>query len=117
MAEFVLKDLFPDGRDRIIAVQEIIEEVAQYFSISPEELCSASRSRQLVNARQIAMYLTRELTDLSLPRIGRAFGNRDHSTVMHATQKIAGLMTERRATYDQVQELTNRVTSTHRRPR
>jgi chromosomal replication initiator protein len=117
MAEFVLKDLFPDGRDRIISVQEIIDEVAQYFSISPEELCSASRSRQLVNARQIAMYLTRELTDLSLPRIGRAFGNRDHSTVMHATQKIAGLMTERRATYDQVQELTNRVTSTHRRPR
>jgi chromosomal replication initiator protein len=117
MAEFVLKDLFPDGRDRIIAVQEIIEEVALYFSISPEELCSASRSRQLVNARQIAMYLTRELTDLSLPRIGRAFGNRDHSTVMHATQKIAGLMTERRVTYDQVQELTNRVTSNSRRPR
>jgi chromosomal replication initiator protein len=117
MAEFVLKDLFPDGRDRIISVQDIIDEVAQYFSITAEELCSASRSRQLVNARQIAMYLTRELTDLSLPRIGRAFGNRDHSTVMHATQKIAGLMTERRATYDQVQELTNRVTSTNRRPR
>jgi chromosomal replication initiator protein len=111
MTEYVLKDLFPDGRDRIISVQDIIDEVAAYFSISPEELCSASRSRQLVNARQIAMYLTRELTDLSLPRIGRAFGNRDHSTVMHATQKIAGLMTERRAIYDQVQELTNRVTS------
>jgi len=111
MTEYVLKDLFPDGRDRVISVQDIIEEVATYFSISPEELCSASRSRQLVNARQIAMYLTRELTDLSLPRIGRAFGNRDHSTVMHATQKITGLMTERRATYDQVQELTNRVTS------
>ena len=117
MAEFVLKDLFPDGRDRVISVQDIIEEVARYFSITPEELCSASRSRQLVNARQIAMYLTRELTDLSLPRIGRAFGNRDHSTVMHATQKIAGLMTERRATYDQVQELTNRVTSTTRSAR
>jgi chromosomal replication initiator protein len=111
MTEYVLKDLFPDGRDRVISVQDIIEEVARYFSISPEELCSASRSRQLVNARQIAMYLTRELTDLSLPRIGRAFGNRDHSTVMHATQKITGLMTERRVTYDQVQELTNRVTS------
>ena len=111
MTEYVLKDLFPDVRDRVISVQDIIEEVARYFSISPEELCSASRSRQLVNARQIAMYLTRELTDLSLPRIGRAFGNRDHSTVMHATQKITGLMTERRATYDQVQELTNRVTS------
>jgi len=114
MAEYVLKDLFPDGRDRVISVQDIIDEVATYFSITPEELCSASRSRQLVNARQIAMYLTRELTDLSLPRIGRAFGNRDHSTVMHATQKITGLMTERRATYDQVQELTNRITSTAR---
>jgi chromosomal replication initiator protein len=117
MAEYVLKDLFPDGRDRVISVQDIIDEVAAYFSITAEELCSASRSRQLVNARQIAMYLTRELTDLSLPRIGRAFGNRDHSTVMHATQKIAGLMTERRVTYDQVQELTNRVTSTTRASR
>jgi chromosomal replication initiator protein len=114
MAEHVLKDLFPDGRDRIISVQDIIDEVAAYFSLTATELCSASRSRQLVNARQIAMYLTRELTDLSLPRIGRAFGNRDHSTVMHATQKIAGLMTERRAVYDQVQELTNRITSQSR---
>jgi chromosomal replication initiator protein len=114
MAEYVLKDLFPDGRDRVISVQDIIDEVAAYFSITSDELCSASRSRQLVNARQIAMYLTRELTDLSLPRIVRAFGNRDHSTVMHATQKITGLMTERRATYDQVQELTNRITSTTR---
>jgi chromosomal replication initiator protein len=114
MAEYVLKDLFPDGRDRVINVQDVIDEVSAYFSLTPEELCSASRSRQLVNARQIAMYLTRELTDMSLPRIGRAFGNRDHSTVMHATQKIAGLMTERRVTYDQVQELTNRITSTTR---
>ncbi|MEY3073164.1 MAG: chromosomal replication initiator protein DnaA, partial [Actinomycetota bacterium] len=114
MAEYVLKDLFPDGRDRIISVQDIIDEVAAYYSLTASELCSASRSRQLVNARQIAMYLTRELTDLSLPRIGRAFGNRDHSTVMHATQKIAGLMTERRAVYDQVQELTNRITSQSR---
>ena len=114
MAEYVLKDLFPDGRDRVISVQDVIDEVCTYFSLTSEELCSASRSRQLVNARQIAMYLTRELTDMSLPRIGRAFGNRDHSTVMHATQKIAGLMTERRVTYDQVQELTNRITSTTR---
>jgi chromosomal replication initiator protein len=91
-----------------------MDEVAAYFSVSIEDLCSPSRSRQLVNARQIAMYLTRELTELSLPRIGKAFGNRDHSTVMHATQKIAGLMTERRAVYDQVQELTNRITSQSR---
>jgi chromosomal replication initiator protein len=117
MAEFVLKDLFPVGREREISVQDIMEEVSAYFSVSVEDLCSPSRSRQLVNARQIAMYLTRELTDLSLPRSGKAFGNRDHSTVMHAKQKISDLMQERRATYDQVQELTNRVTARTRSTR
>jgi chromosomal replication initiator protein len=109
MAEGVLKDLFPDGRDQEVSVQLIMDEVAAYFSLTVEDLCSPSRSRQLVTARQIAMYLTRELTDLSLPRIGKAFGNRDHTTVMHATKKIAGLMQERRPIYDQVQELTNRI--------
>ncbi|MEY3019514.1 MAG: hypothetical protein RLZZ272_498 [Actinomycetota bacterium] len=117
MAEFVLKDLFPIGREREVSVQDIMDEVAAYFSVSVEDLCSPSRSRQLVNARQIAMYLTRELTDLSLPRIGKAFGNRDHSTVMHANQKIANLMQEQRSVYDQVQELTNRVTARTRSTR
>ncbi|MFP4310377.1 MAG: chromosomal replication initiator protein DnaA [Nitriliruptoraceae bacterium] len=109
MAEAVLKDLFPDGRNREISVQLIMEEVADHFALTVEDLCSPSRSRQLVTARQLAMYLTRELTELSLPRIGKAFGGRDHTTVMHATKKIAALMQERRAIYDQVQELTNRV--------
>ncbi len=109
MAEAVLKDLFPDGRDQEVSVQLIMDEVAAYFSLTVEELCSPSRSRQLVTARQIAMYLTRELTEMSLPRIGKAFGGRDHTTVMHAKSKIAGLMQERRPIYDQVQELTNRV--------
>jgi len=109
MAEAVLKDLFPDGRDREVSVQLIMEEVADHFSLTVEDLCSPSRSRQLVTARQLAMYLTRELTELSLPRIGKAFGGRDHTTVMHATKKIAVLMQERRPIYDQVQELTNRV--------
>jgi chromosomal replication initiator protein len=109
MAEMVLKDLFPDDREQEVSVQLIMDEVADYFSLSVEDLCSPSRSRQLVTARQIAMYLTRELTDLSLPRIGKAFGGRDHTTVMHAKQKIAGLMQERRAIYEQVQELTNRI--------
>jgi chromosomal replication initiator protein len=109
MAESVLKDLFPDGRDQEVSVQLIMDEVADYFTLSVEDLCSPSRSRQLVTARQIAMYLARELTDLSLPRIGKAFGGRDHTTVMHAKSKIAGLMQERRAIYDQVQELTNRI--------
>ena len=117
MAEFVLKDLFPIGREREVSVQDIMDEVAAYFSVSVEDLCSPSRSRQLVNARQIAMYLTRELTELSLPRIGKAFGNRDHSTVMHANQKIANLMQEQRSVYDQVQELTNRVTARTRSTR
>ena len=109
MAEMVLKDLFPDDREQEVSVQLIIDEVADYFSLTVEDLCSPSRSRQLVTARQIAMYLTRELTELSLPRIGKAFGGRDHTTVMHAKSKIAGLMQERRSIYDQIQELTNRI--------
>jgi chromosomal replication initiator protein len=109
LAEAVLKDLFPDDRDQEISVQLIMDEVAAYFSLTTEDLRSPSRSRQLVTARQIAMYLTRELTDLSLPRIGKAFGGRDHTTVMHAKSKIAGLMQERRTIYNQVHELTNRI--------
>ncbi|MFA9443895.1 chromosomal replication initiator protein DnaA [Egicoccus sp. AB-alg6-2] len=116
MAEMVLKDLFPDDREQEVSVQLIMDEVADYFTLTVEDLCSPSRSRQLVTARQIAMYLTRELTDLSLPRIGKAFGGRDHTTVMHAKSKIAGLMKERRAIYDQVQELTNRIKTRARRP-
>jgi chromosomal replication initiator protein len=109
MAEMVLKDLFPDDREQDVSVQLIMDEVADYFALTVEDLCSPSRSRQLVTARQIAMYLTRELTELSLPRIGKAFGGRDHTTVMHAKSKIAGLMQERRSIYDQIQELTNRI--------
>jgi chromosomal replication initiator protein len=109
MAEGVLKDLFPGGRNQEVSVGLIMSEVADYFALSVDDLCSPSRSRQLVTARQIAMYLTRELTEMSLPRIGKAFGGRDHTTVMHAKSKIAGLMQERRVIYDQVQELTNRV--------
>ncbi len=115
MAETVLKDLFPDDREQEVSVQVIMEEVADHFSLTIDDLCSPSRSRQLVTARQIAMYLTRELTDLSLPRIGKAFGGRDHTTVMHAKSKIADLMQERRAIYDQVQELTNRIKTRARR--
>ena len=74
-----------------------------------EDLTGSSRSRLLVTARQMAMYLTRELTDLSLPKIGQTFGNRDHTTVMHADKKIRKEMAERRRTYEQVQELTARI--------
>jgi chromosomal replication initiator protein len=115
MAELVLKDLFPDDREQEVGVSLIMDEVADFFSLTVADLCSPSRNRQLVTARQIAMYLARELTDLSLPVIGKAFGGRDHTTVMHANKKIAGLMQERRAIYDQVQELTGRVKTRARR--
>ena len=84
-------------------------QTAMYFGITMEDLCGTSRSRILVTARQIAMYLCRELTDLSLPKIGQAFGGRDHTTVMHADRKIRSLLPERRAIFNQVTELTNRI--------
>ncbi len=109
LTEIVLKDLFPDEGSREVSVPIIMAETSAYFGLSIEDLTGSSRSRLLVTARQMAMYLTRELTDLSLPKIGQAFGGRDHTTVMHATQKIRGLMRERRSIYNQVQELTNRI--------
>ncbi|QBI19999.1 chromosomal replication initiator protein DnaA [Egibacter rhizosphaerae] len=109
LAQTVLKDLFPETSTNEVSVSLIMSETARYFGMTVEELCSSSRTRQLVNARQVAMYLARELTDLSLPKIGDAFGGRDHSTVMHANRKVAGLMKERHALYDQVQELTSRI--------
>ncbi|MBW3603343.1 MAG: chromosomal replication initiator protein DnaA [Actinobacteria bacterium] len=109
LAQMVLKDLLPEPSAVDITVGLIMAETADYFSLTLDDLCSTSRTRQLVNARQIAMYLTRELTDLSLPKIGQAFGGRDHTTVIHATNKIGGLMQERHAIFDQVQELTTRI--------
>ena len=109
LAEIVLKDLIPESEQPEINAAAIMAITAEYFSVSIEELCGASRSRVLVTARQIAMYLCRELTDLSLPKIGQQFGGRDHTTVMHADRKIRNLMAERRSIYNQVTELTNRI--------
>ena len=109
LAEIVLKDLIPSGVSAEITAPTIMAQTAAYFSLSVEDLCGTSRSRVLVNARQIAMYLCRELTELSLPKIGQAFGGRDHTTVMHADRKIRQLMAERRSIYNQVTELTNRI--------
>ena len=102
-------ELLTDTGTGVITVATIMAQASDYFGVTMEDLGGASRSRTLVTARQTAMYLCRELTDLSLPKIGQAFGGRDHTTVMHATQKIRGLMRERRSIYNQVQELTNRV--------
>ena len=109
LAEFVLKDLIPDSHGPEITAATIMGQTAAYFGLSIEDLCGTSRSRVLVTARQIGMYLCRELTDMSLPKIGQVFGGRDHTTVMHADKKIRALMAERRAIYNQVTELTNRI--------
>jgi chromosomal replication initiator protein len=109
LAEIVLKDLIPESEQSAISAATIMAATAEYFSVTVEELCGSSRSRVLVTARQIAMYLCRELTDLSLPKIGQTFGNRDHTTVMHAEKKIRNLMAERRSIFNQVTELTNRI--------
>ena len=109
LAEVVLKDLIPDSGSPDITAATIMAATAEYFTMSLDDLCGSSRSRVLVNARQIAMYLCRELTDLSLPKIGQTFGGRDHTTVMHADRKIRSLMAERRSIYNQVTELTNRI--------
>jgi chromosomal replication initiator protein len=109
LAEIVLKDLITDDGAKEITAAAILGQTSAYFQISLEELCSKSRTRTLVTARQIAMYLCRELTDMSLPKIGQELGGRDHTTVIHADRKIRELMAERRAIYNQVTELTNRI--------
>ncbi|MEU4566100.1 chromosomal replication initiator protein DnaA [Micromonospora sp. NPDC023956] len=112
LAEEVLRDFIPDGAGPEITADQIMVSTADYFGVSLEDLRGHSRSRVLVNARQVAMYLCRELTDLSLPRIGQAFGGRDHTTVMHADRKIRQQMAERRSLYNQIAELTNRIKQT-----
>jgi chromosomal replication initiator protein len=109
LAEEVLRDFMPDGAGPEITADQIMVSTADYFGVSLEDLRGHSRSRVLVNARQVAMYLCRELTELSLPRIGQAFGGRDHTTVMHADRKIRQHMAERRSLYNQIAELTNRI--------
>ncbi len=109
VAEEVLKDLIPRDEPVEITPGEIMEETARYFNVSIDDLCGSSRTQPLVSARQIAMYLCRELTDLSLPKIGQAFGGRDHTTVMHADRKIRQLLAERRVVFNQVAEITNRL--------
>jgi chromosomal replication initiator protein len=109
LAEIVLKDLIPSEGGPEITAAEIMGQTAAYFGLTIDDLQGSSRSRVLVNARQIAMYLCRELTELSLPKIGQQFGNRDHTTVMHADRKIRQLMAERRSIFNQVTELTNRI--------
>jgi chromosomal replication initiator protein len=113
LAEEVLHDIIPEaGKNTEVTVDQIMQATADYFGVQAADLKGNSRSRVLVNARQVAMYLCREMTDMSLPRIGQAFGGRDHTTVMHANKKIRKQMSERRALYNQIAELTNRLKHT-----
>ncbi|AXK46604.1 chromosomal replication initiator protein DnaA [Brachybacterium saurashtrense] len=111
LAESVLKDLLSHDDGAQITASTIIAQTATYFGLSVEEIVGTGRSRRLVSARQIGMYLCRELTDMPLIRIGEEFGGRDHTTVMHANKKISELMKERRAIFNQVTELTARIKS------
>jgi chromosomal replication initiator protein len=114
LAEMVLKDLISDDSALEITSDQILQETAAYFKLTVEELNSKSRTRTLVTARQIAMYLCRELTDMSLPKIGQVLGGRDHTTVIHADRKIRELMAERRVIFNQVTELTNKIRQAQR---
>jgi chromosomal replication initiator protein len=109
LAEIVLKDLIPEGGEPQVTAGLIIAQTASYHSFSIEDLCGPSRTRALVTARQIAMYLCRELTDLSLPKIGQQFGGRDHTTVMNAERRIRKDLAERQTVYKTVNELTMRI--------
>ncbi|MDP1808547.1 MAG: chromosomal replication initiator protein DnaA [Actinomycetota bacterium] len=109
LAEEVLKDVFTSSADRIISISQIQSEVCRYYRLTKAELIGVKRSQPVVLPRQIAMYLARELTDASLPKIGNEFGRRDHTTVLHATTKIEKLLNEKRDVYNQIQELTNRI--------
>ncbi|GAA1966479.1 chromosomal replication initiator protein DnaA [Amycolatopsis minnesotensis] len=109
LAEIVLRDLIPDSQAPEISASVIMGATADFFDVTLDELCGPGKTKALATARQIAMYLCRELTDMSLPKIGQTFGGRDHTTVMHADKKIRKEMAERRRIYDQVQELTSRI--------
>ncbi|WP_460838103.1 chromosomal replication initiator protein DnaA [Nocardioides marmoraquaticus] len=109
LAEIVLRDLIPEGGEPEVTAGLIIAQTSTYFGFSIEDLTGPSRTRALVTARQIAMYLCRELTELSLPKIGQQFGGRDHTTVMNADRRIRKDLAERRTTFHQVTELTTRI--------
>ena len=114
LAEIVLRDLISDATTMQISTAAIMAATAEYFETTVEELRGPGKTRALAQSRQIAMYLCRELTDLSLPKIGQAFG-RDHTTVMYAEKKIRGEMAERREVFDHVKELTTRIRQRARR--
>ena len=111
LAETVLPNLLATERPRQITPKMILEATASEFGFAVDELCGPSRRRPLVNVRQIGMYVFRQVTDLSYPAIAREFGGRDHTTVIHAVERVSSLMKDRRQVYDQVTALIHRIKS------
>jgi chromosomal replication initiator protein len=109
LAQTVLRDIIDQDDANVVSPTDIITVTAQYFKLTVDDLYGSSRSQSVATARQIAMYLCRERTSLSLPKIGQLFGNRDHTTVMYACKKISDLMKERRSIYNQVSEITTQL--------
>jgi chromosomal replication initiator protein len=114
LVQSVLKDLVTLDENNVIAPVDIITATADYFRLTTDDLYGSSRSQAVATARQIAMYLCREMTNLSLPKIGQLFGNRDHTTVMYANRKISELMQQKRSIYNQVTELSTRIKQSSR---
>jgi chromosomal replication initiator protein len=111
LAEEILGDMLASNKDQPITAARILEATCKMFNIPLEALQGKSRTRDLVHARQISMYVCRELTELSYPRIGKEFGDRDHTTVIHAYDKIANQMKDRKETYEDVTNLMHRIRS------
>jgi chromosomal replication initiator protein len=109
LAQDVLKDVFPQGEVPQVTIERIQEVVCERFSMTVDELCSHRRTQNIVFPRHVAMYLSRELTDSSLPKIGKHFGDRDHTTVLHANDKVQNMIRADRSVYNLVQELTARI--------
>jgi len=111
IANKVLKDILPDNKEIVITISKILKEVSKYYSVSINDLVSSKRSALISHARHVAMYLSRELTSTSLPKIGKDIGNRDHPTVIYAVNKVTALLKTDRTVYNEVQELTNKIKS------
>jgi chromosomal replication initiator protein len=114
LVQAILKDVVPLGQDNVIAPIDIINAVAAYYKFTADDLYGSSRVQAVALARQIAMYLCREQTNLSLPKIGQLFGGRDHTTVMYANKKVNDLMKERRYVYNQITEILSRIKADQR---
>jgi chromosomal replication initiator protein len=109
LIQVVLKDTLSFAGDSNVSPMSIISATAEYYKLSPDDITGSGRQQAVALARQIAMHICRELTDLSLPKIGLYFGNRDHTTVMYATKKISEQMRERRYIYNQVSEIIQKI--------